>query len=76
MGLTFANPGDFEKVQEADKVSVLGIGELAPGKSLTGELLHLDGSRESIELKHTLNKEQIFWFQAGSSLNYLRTKGS
>ena len=32
--LTFADPGDYEKVQEGDRVSVLGLTELAPGRNL------------------------------------------
>ena len=31
--LTFADPADYEKVQESDRVSVLGLAGLAPGKT-------------------------------------------
>ena len=34
--LTFANPADYEKVQESDRVSVLGLAELAPGQEPHG----------------------------------------
>jgi len=67
--LTFDNPADYDKVQPSDKVSILGLAGLAPGKPLTCELAHADGSREQITLNHTMNEGQIEWFQAGSALN-------
>lgn len=33
--LTFVNPEDYEKVGEADKVSLVGLSDLAPGKVRT-----------------------------------------
>lgn len=72
--LTFANASDYDKVQEADKISVLGLADLAPGKSLQAILVHGDGSKDEITLKHSMNSEQIAWFRAGSSLNYLQQK--
>jgi aconitate hydratase len=70
--LTFANPTDYEKVQESDRVSVLGLARLAPGKDLTVVLHHADGKRDEIAVRHTFNAEQIGWFEAGSALNVLR----
>ncbi len=58
--------------EELDRVSLLDLGELAPGKPVMAELVHDGGSRETIELRHTLNREQIAWFRAGSALNMLR----
>jgi len=70
--LTFANPSDYEKVQESDRVSVLGLAQLAPGRDLTVVLHHADGKRDEISVRHTFNAEQIGWFKAGSALNVLR----
>lgn len=72
--LTFANPADYDKVQEKDKISIIGLKELAPGKPLKCVLAHADGKKDEISLKHTLNTEQITWFKAGSALNVLRKK--
>ena len=72
LGLTFANPADYDKIQEDDTIDLVGVTELAPGKSLTLVLNHADGSRDEIEVKHTLNDTQIEWFQAGSALNLIR----
>ncbi len=70
--LTFADPKDYDKVQETDRVSILGLKGLTPGKPLTGVLHHADGKEDRIPLNHTLNTEQILWFKAGSALNKLR----
>jgi aconitate hydratase len=70
--LTFADPADYEKVREDDRVSILGLAALAPGKDLTVVLHHAGGKRDEIRAKHTFNAEQIGWFKAGSALNVLR----
>lgn len=33
--LTFANPADYDKIQPTDKISLLGLKDLAPGKVTT-----------------------------------------
>jgi aconitate hydratase len=70
--LTFADPADYEKVREDDRVSILGLAALAPGTDLTVVLHHAGGKRDEIRAKHTFNAEQIGWFKAGSALNVLR----
>lgn len=70
--LTFANPADYDKVREDDKVTIKGLKTFAPGKNLQAVLKHADGTSETIELKHSFNSEQIKWFEAGSALNKLR----
>jgi aconitate hydratase A / 2-methylisocitrate dehydratase len=71
LGLTFGNNADYDKVQEKDRVAVIGLGDLAPGKSLTLRLTHEDGSTDDLVVDHTLSQAQIDWFKAGSSLNAL-----
>ncbi|HET6205149.1 MAG TPA: aconitate hydratase [Planctomycetota bacterium] len=70
--LTFADPPDYERVREDDRVSLTGLKDLAPGREVTAVLNHADGSTETIRLRHTLSAEQIGWFRAGSALNRLR----
>lgn len=72
LALTFADPADYGKVKETDKVSVVGLKDFAPGKPLTVVLTHADGSEDKITAKHTFNADQITWFKAGSALNKLR----
>jgi aconitate hydratase len=73
--LTFKNPADYDKVQEDDKISLLGLSGLAAGKDVRCVLHHKDGKDEEIALKHTFNQEQIGWFKAGSALNQLKAGG-
>jgi aconitate hydratase len=72
--LTFADPKDYDKVQEDDRVSITGLAAMAPGKPLTVTLKHKDGKVETFQARHTFSKEQIEWFRAGSALNLLRNK--
>jgi len=70
--LAFADPADYEKVRESDRVSVLGLSELAPDRPVEVVLHHADGSEDRFAAHHTLNEDQIGWFRAGSALNLLR----
>ncbi len=72
--LTFQNPDDYEKIQECDKISLLELASLAPGKPVQMLAKHADGSSDTMLLDHTLNSEQIAWFKAGSALNLLRAR--
>ena len=53
-------------------VSLVGLKDLAPERSVTCHLHHVDGTRETIQLRHTFNAPQIEWFKAGAALNLLR----
>ena len=70
--LTFADPADYEKVQEDDRVSLIDLKALAPGEQVTMLLHHADGSTDEVHLNHTLTAEQIGWFRAGSALNKIK----
>jgi len=69
--LTFANPADYDKVQEDDKLSIIGITELAPEKQLKLVIKHKDSSTDEAMLNQTFNEAQIEWFKAGSALNLI-----
>jgi aconitate hydratase len=75
LAATFANPSDYEKLQEKDALSIRGLKDFAPGKNLILEAKHADGTVDNIEIKHTYNAEQIKWFKAGSALNLIRSGG-
>lgn len=70
--LTFANPADYDKIQPTDKISLLGLNGLAPGKPVDCEIIHDGGKKDKIKLNHTLNQQQIEWFKAGSALNRMK----
>jgi len=69
--LTFADPADYDKVNGHDRVSVLGVTDLAPGSSLTLRVHKASGDID-LPLKHTFNENQIEWFKAGSALNVMK----
>lgn len=72
LALTFANPSDYDLIQEDDAIDILGLTEFAPGKPLTVKLTHKDGSTDEITVNHTYNAGQIGWFKAGSALNLIK----
>ncbi|RMD77519.1 MAG: aconitate hydratase [Lentisphaerae bacterium] len=72
--LYFHNPDDYERVQEADRIDICGVEELAPGSPVKAVLRHADGGREELSLHHTLSQQQIEWFRAGSALNAIRNQ--
>ena len=69
--LTFADPADYDRVLETDRVSITGLASLRPGAAVQVVLHHGGGADEAIEARHSLSEEQIGWFRAGSALNAL-----
>ncbi|MAF31954.1 MAG: aconitate hydratase [Magnetococcales bacterium] len=74
--LTFVNESDYELIEEGDKIDLVGLKDLAPGSRVKAVVTHADGSTVEIELKHSLNNEQLVWFRNGSALNTIRAKAS
>lgn len=74
LALTFANPADYDKVQEDDSIEILGLTSFAPGQPLTVRLNHADGSTDEFLVNHTYNEGQIEWFKAGAALNLIKMK--
>ncbi|HEV7862220.1 MAG TPA: aconitase family protein, partial [Acidimicrobiia bacterium] len=72
LALTFADPGDYDKVRVDDVVDILGVSGLAPGSTVTVVLRHADATTDEIMATHTMSDEHIAWFKAGSALNLLR----
>jgi len=70
--LTFAHPEDYDKVEEGDRISLLNLAALSPGKEVRGRIHHADGTAEEFLAEHGLNQEQIGWFRAGSALNAMK----
>jgi aconitate hydratase len=72
LGLTFANENDYDKIREDDTFNFTDLEAFAPGKPLSLELVHANGSKETILLNHSYNNSQIEWFKAGSALNLIK----
>jgi aconitate hydratase len=72
LALTFANEADYDLIQEDDTFNFVDIESFASGKPLTIEVVHKDGSTDTIMANHTYNKAQILWFHEGSALNLIK----
>lgn len=70
--LTFADPEDYDRISGYDRVSIVGLADLAPNRPLQMVVSKEDGSKVEITVKHTLNENQIDWFKAGSALNHMK----
>ncbi|MFQ6609193.1 MAG: aconitate hydratase [Fidelibacterota bacterium] len=74
LALTFENKSDYDKIQEDDKIDILGLKKFTPGENFSIKLHHRDGSTEVISAQHTFSDKQIEWFKAGSALNLIAGK--
>jgi aconitate hydratase len=74
LALKFANPEDYEKILEDDRISILDLQTFEQDKSLRGIIHHGNANDEEISLVHSYNSSQIKWFKAGSALNLMRMK--
>ena len=76
LGLTFDNEADYDLIQEDDTFNFLDLHEFAPGKPLTIEVVHADGSKDTIKVNHTYNQGQIEWYNEGSALNLIKKQNA
>ncbi|MEX0314927.1 MAG: aconitate hydratase, partial [Allomuricauda sp.] len=76
LGLTFANESDYDLIQEDDTFNFVDIADFAPGKPLTLEIVHADGSKDTIIANHSYNESQIQWFKEGSALNVIKKENA
>ncbi len=74
LALTFANKEDYDKVEEDDSIDIIGLNAFKPGSPLTVVLNHKNGSKDSIQVNHTYNDQQIEWFKEGGALNVIRAQ--
>ncbi len=72
LALTFSNKDDYNKIQEGDRIDIIGLANFSEGNQLKIILNHSDGKQDNILVNHTYNESQIEWFKAGSALNLIR----
>ena len=72
--LTFADPSTYDEIDEDDRISVLGLADLAPDTPVRCQVVKPDGTTLDFEANHTLSPEQIEWFRAGGALNIIRRR--
>ena len=75
LALTFHDKEDYNKILEDDKFNIIGVKNFKESENLKLEIIHKDNSMDTIELKHTYNKNQIEWFKAGSAINLIAKNG-
>ena len=73
---TFANEMDYDLIQEDDTFNFLDLDSFSPNQQLTLEIVHSDGSKDTIKLNHTYNEGQIEWFKEGSALNLIKKENA
>ena len=76
LGLTFVNETDYDLIQEDDTFNFIDLHEFSPGKNLTIEVVHKDGSKDVIKTNHTYNAGQIEWYNEGSALNLIKKQNA
>ena len=76
LGLTFANEADYDLIQEDDTFNFVDIADFSAGKPLTIEVVHADGSKDTILANHTYNESQIEWYREGSALNLIKKQNA
>ncbi len=76
LGLTFANEADYDLIQEDDTFNFVDLNKFSPGKPLTLEVVHADGSKDIILANHTYNQGQIEWYNEGSALNLIKKQNA
>ena len=69
LALTFQDTADYDKIREDDRISLVGLADLAPGKPVDCVVSHSDGTTETLQLNHTFGESQLEWFRLGSALN-------
>jgi len=72
LALTFDNENDYDLIQEDDTFNFIDLENFTENQPVTLELVHGDGSKDQIKLKHTFNATQIEWFKEGSALNLIK----
>ena len=71
LAITFKDKEDYHKIQEKDKITILGLDNFKPKQNLTIKVIHENGIEDTFEAVHTYNEAQIEWFKNGGALNTL-----
>ena len=72
LALTFQNKADYDRLEEGDALSVVGLDQFEPGSIITLVAKHKDGRVDEMVCAHSYNKAQIDWFWHGSALNKIK----
>ena len=67
--LSFADPADYDRIREDDRISLVGLNDLAAGQPVECRIAHSDGTSETLHLNHSIGESQVEWFRIGGALN-------
>jgi len=76
LGITFANEADYDLIQEDDTFNFIDLADFTEGKPLSIEIIHADGTKDTVVANHTYNDQQIDWFKEGSALNLIKKQNA
>src|SRR5262249_21435283 len=62
LALTFADPADYDRLRADDRVSLVGLAQMAPGRPVECRVTHADGTSATLWLRHSYTASQLEWF--------------
>lgn len=74
--LTFENESDYDKISSGDVLETVDLVDMIAKDGNNGGLLNIKVTKPSgesffIKAKHTMSKDQVEFFKAGSAINYI-----
>lgn len=74
--LTFADESDYDKIKSCDTLETLDLLQMLENEGagpgfITMKATSRDGTEHIFKAKHTMSKDQIDFFKAGSAINYI-----
>ena len=74
--LTFADEADYDKIVAGDVLETLDLVNMVAKNGDNGGIVKVrvhkkDGTTFDISTKHTMSKDQIDFFKAGSAINFI-----
>jgi aconitate hydratase len=72
--LVFADPSTYDRIGGDDRISVVGLADLAPDVAVRCLLHRRAGQALEFTCTHTLSEEHVAWLRAGSALNLIRER--
>ena len=55
LALTFQDRADYDRIRVDDRLSLVGLEEMAPGQPVECRIKHTDGTTETLWLNHTFS---------------------
>ncbi|KAF8078407.1 aconitase family-domain-containing protein [Lyophyllum atratum] len=75
--LWFADKADYTRIGSGDTIETMGLAETlqgVPDATITLKVTKRNGEVFEIPTTHTMSSDQLKWLEAGSALNYIRSR--